>query len=120
MPPLRSISRAELEVLAQIGYSEGTIDEDEWQVVTNVIRLGEVTVGEVMTPRTDVKGIELTDDLTEIRQTIVDLGYSRIPVYEENLDHIIGILHVNLAVHQRPIERLGQFAEELVARAGPR
>ena len=45
-----TVSRTELEVLAEIGRREGTLDEDEWQVVSNVIRLDEVTVAEVMTP----------------------------------------------------------------------
>ena len=49
-----TISRAELEALAEMGHREGTIDSDEWQVVSNIINLDEVTVGEVMTPRIDM------------------------------------------------------------------
>ena len=51
-----TVSRAELEVLAEIGWREGTLDEDEFSVVTKVIRLDEVSIGEVMTPRTDMAG----------------------------------------------------------------
>ncbi len=83
-----TVSRAELEVLAQIGYSEGTIDEDEWQVVTNVIRLGEVTVGEVMTPRTDMVAIPLESSVVEAIEIMLDEGHLRLPVYSGSIDKI--------------------------------
>jgi putative hemolysin len=51
-------------------------------------------VGEVMTPRIDIEGIEFTDDLAVIRSFISEEGHSRIPVFEEDLDHIVGILYV--------------------------
>jgi CBS domain containing-hemolysin-like protein len=87
-----TVSRAELEVLAQIGYSEGTIDEDEWQVVTNVIRLGEVTVGEVMTPRTDMVAIPQDSTVEEAIEIMLDEGHLRLPVYAESIDKITGLL----------------------------
>ena len=87
-----TVSRAELEVLAQIGYSEGTIDEDEWQVVTNVIRLGEVTVGEVMTPRTDMIAIPRESTVEEAIEIMLDEGHLRLPVYSESIDKIEGLL----------------------------
>ena len=87
-----TVSRAEIEVLAQIGYSEGTIDEDEWQVVTNVIRLGEVTVGEVMTPRTDMIAIALESSVAQAIEIMLDEGHLRLPVYSESIDKIEGLL----------------------------
>ena len=87
-----TVSRAELEVLAQIGYSEGTIDEDEWQVVTNVIRLGEVTVGEVMTPRTDMVAIPRESTVEEAIEIMLDEGHLRLPVYSDSIDKIEGLL----------------------------
>ena len=87
-----TVSRAELEVLAHIGYSEGTIDEDEWQVVTNVIRLGEVTVGEVMTPRTDMVAIPRESTVEEAIENMLDEGHLRLPVYSESIDKIEGLL----------------------------
>ncbi len=85
-------SRAELEVLAQIGYSEGTIDEDEWKVVTNVIRLDEVTVGEVMTPRTDMIAVPGRASVREAMAVMLDEGHLRVPVYQDSLDKIEGLL----------------------------
>ena len=87
-----TISRAELAVLAEIGRREGTLDEDEWQVVSNVIRLDEVTVGEVMTPRTDIVAVPLESGVQEAIDVMLSRGHLRLPVYEENLDRIAGIL----------------------------
>jgi CBS domain containing-hemolysin-like protein len=87
-----TVSRAELEVLAQIGYSEGTIDEDEWQVVTNIIRLGEVTVGEVMTPRTDMVAIPQDSTVEDAIEIMLEEGHLRLPVYAESIDRIAGLV----------------------------
>jgi len=87
-----TVSRAEIEVLAEIGRREGTLDEDEWQVVSNVIRLDEITIGEVMTPRTDVTAISVDSSVEEAKDMMLDEGHLRLPVYEGNLDSIVGIL----------------------------
>jgi putative hemolysin len=87
-----TISRAELEVLAEIGRREGTLDEDEWQVVSNVIRLDEVDIGEVMTPRTDMIAVPLEASVEEAKSIMLDRGHLRLPVYEGDLDHIVGVL----------------------------
>jgi len=87
-----TVSRTELEVLAHIGYREGTIDEDEWKVVTNVIRLDEVTVGEVMTPRTDMIAIPREATVDGAIGIMLDEGHLRLPVYEESIDKITGLL----------------------------
>jgi putative hemolysin len=87
-----TISRAELEVLAEIGRREGALDEDEWKVMSNVIRLDEVSIGEVMTPRTDMVAIALDATVDEAKALMLDDGHLRLPVYEETLDHIAGVL----------------------------
>lgn len=87
-----SVSRAEIEVLAEIGRREGTLDEDEWQVVSNVIRLDQVTVAEVMTPRTDMVAIPVEASLQEAMDVMLDRGHLRIPVFEGSTDRIVGIL----------------------------
>ena len=63
-------------------------------MIENIVEFRSTDVGEVMTPRTDIEGIELTDDLEAIREFIVRVGHSRIPIYAENLDHIRGVLYV--------------------------
>ena len=87
-----TVSRAELEVLAEIGRREGTLDEAEWKVVSNVMRLEDVAVAEVMTPRTDMVAIPATATLSEAKKLMLDEGHLRLPVFQENLDTIVGII----------------------------
>jgi CBS domain containing-hemolysin-like protein len=113
-----TVSRAELEVLAEIGRREGTLDEDEWKVVSNVIRLDEITVAEVMTPRTDMVAVPAEATVREAMDLMLDEGHLRMPVYQDSLDRIVGILlardlwraHRDGATHIRGIMRPAQFA----------
>jgi CBS domain containing-hemolysin-like protein len=86
------ISRAELEVLAEIGRREGAIDEDEWKVLSNVMRLDEVSVGEVMTPRTDMVAIPVGSTVLEAQETMLETGHLRLPVYQDSLDKVVGVV----------------------------
>ncbi len=87
-----TVSRAELEVLAEIGRREGTLDEEEWRVVTNVMNLDKVTAGEVMTPRTDIVAVPINATVDEAKGLMLDEGHLRLPVFEGSLDRILGIL----------------------------
>jgi putative hemolysin len=88
----KKISRAEIEVLAEIGRREGALDEDEWQVVSNVIRLDEVSIGEVMTPRTDMVAIPVGSSVHEAQELMLETGHLRLPVYQDNLDKVVGVV----------------------------
>jgi len=90
--PQSTVSRAELEVLAEIGRREGTLDEDEWRVVTNVMNLDKVTVGEVMTPRTDMVAIPVDATVEEAKALMLDEGHLRVPAFDGSLDRISGVL----------------------------
>ncbi len=85
----------EEEILSAVseGEHEGTVQEAERAMIENVVEFWSTTVEEVMTPRTEIEGFELTDDLAFIRGFIETAGHSRIPVYEGDLDHIIGVLY---------------------------
>ncbi len=87
-----TVSRAELEVLAEIGRREGAIDLAEWTVMRNIMNLDTVMVGQVMTPRTRMVAIPLESTLEEAQQTMMEKGHLRLPVYEGGLDKIVGIL----------------------------
>jgi len=73
---------------------EGNLDPTAAAMIENVVEFRSAEVSEVMTPRTDIEGIEYTDDISTIRLFIEHAGHSRIPVYRENLDQIDGILYV--------------------------
>jgi len=87
-----TVSRAELEVLAEIGRREGTIDKQEWQVMTNIMGLDKITVGEVMTPRIDIVAVPISASVSEAMDIMLDEGKLRIPVYGESIDKIEAIL----------------------------
>jgi putative hemolysin len=87
-----TVSRAEIEVLAEIGRKEGTLDEDEFSVMSNIIRLDEVSVAEVMTPRTDMIGIPSSATIEETQETMLETGHLRLPVFEGDLDTILGVV----------------------------
>ena len=87
-----TVSRGELEVLAEIGRREGTLAEEETRVVTKVMNLDKVTVAEVMTPRTDVVAIAADARVEQAKDLMLDEGHLRLPVYEGDLDTVVGIL----------------------------
>jgi CBS domain containing-hemolysin-like protein len=105
-----TVSRAELEVLAEIGRREGAIDEDEWQVVTNVMNLDEVKVGEVMTPRTSIVAVPIDATLENAQAVMLEEGHMRLPVYEGSIDHIVGILLAR-DLWRAARERVGELRE---------
>ena len=73
---------------------EGELDPVAATLLQRAVVFGQTTVASVMTPRTDVEAMELLDDLAAIRSAIAEIRHSRIPVYEESLDQIVGILYV--------------------------
>ena len=75
------------------GEREGNLDSVEVRMIEAVVEFKSQTVEEIMTPRTEIEGLGLTSDLNEITTFIAESGHSRIPVYEEDLDHIVGILY---------------------------
>ncbi len=87
-----TVSRSELEVLAEIGRREGTLREEETRIVTNLMNLNKVVVAEVMTPRTDVVAVSADSTIEEAKDLMLDQGHLRLPVYDESLDKILGII----------------------------
>jgi CBS domain containing-hemolysin-like protein len=81
-----------LNVVEQ-GRIEGVVDEEELEMIENVLELDETAAEEIMTPRTDLIAINVNDDLNTILETIRDKGHSRIPVYEETIDKIVGLIY---------------------------
>jgi putative hemolysin len=72
---------------------EGAVDEEEQEMIENVLELRESTAGEIMTPRTDLVAVDVEADLPAVLETIRQVGHSRIPVYEENIDNIVGLIY---------------------------
>lgn len=72
---------------------EGVVDEEEQEMIENVLELSDTTADEIMTPRTDLISIEVNSDRKTVLKTITEAGHSRVPVYEEKIDNIIGLIY---------------------------
>ena len=86
-------SSEELQYLLDQGKESGVIENNEHELIKNVFDFNERVVKNIMVPRTKISGIELTTPYEEILNTVISEGYSRIPVYDETIDKIIGIVH---------------------------
>jgi len=94
------VSSIELEYIVEESTEEGLLDPAEQLYLENVLDFGERSVGQVMTPRTRMITVPLTDNAADVLQMVLDFGYSRYPVYHESRDNILGFLHVkDLARH---------------------
>ena len=71
----------------------GAVDAEEQQMIENVLRLSERYASEIMTPRTDITAVEVNSDLQSVLKTITTAGHSRFPVYEGNIDNVVGLLY---------------------------
>ena len=92
--PQLMITEEDIISFVNVGNAEGIIEEDEKEMIHSIVTLGETSAKEVMTPRTSMLAFEGAKTINEVWDEIVDNGFSRIPIYEETIDNIIGILYV--------------------------
>lgn len=83
----------ELLSVVEQGRMEGVVDREEVEMIENVLELSDTTVEEIMTPRTDMIALNVNEDLPTVLDAISKAGHSRIPVYEDNIDNIIGLIY---------------------------
>ncbi len=88
-----SVTEDELKYIIESIEEEGVLEEAESEMVQSALEFDEKTVAEILTPRVDVVAIDIDDTPEEIRRIIVEERFSRIPVYRDSIDNIIGILH---------------------------
>jgi len=87
------LSTEELKLLVETGSERGDIEEEEKEMIHGVIELGDKQVHEVMVPRIGIRAVNVDDPFDEVLDTIVAAGHSRLPIFTESLDNIIGILY---------------------------
>ena len=87
------LSGEELRTLVEVGGESGTLEEDEKQLISSIFEFGETTVREVMVPRIDMICLEDTASLDDAVALIREMGHSRIPMYHERVDNIVGIIY---------------------------
>ena len=85
-------SEADVEALTAV--SEDILEEEEREMIHGIFGLESTVAREIMTPRTDMIYLDVSTDLNDVLATVVEKGHSRIPVYEGNIDNVVGILHV--------------------------
>lgn len=82
-----------IELIEDVEES-GALEESQKDMLNNIFEFDDITAGEIMTPRTDVVAVEVTSPLSEAVELAIEHGYSRLPVFEEDIDHILGILYI--------------------------
>ncbi len=96
-----TVSEEDIVLMLDAGADEGTLDQDNIEYIKNVFKLDRQTAADVMTPRKAVTFLQADATSEEILRCIEEEGYSRIPVYDEDVDHIIGIMHTRDFLLQR-------------------
>ena len=89
-----TITEEELENLLDTAEDEGVIDESETELLQSALEFTDLDAADILTPRIDVIGFELHDSMDHILNTIAETQFSRYPVYERTIDHVVGILYV--------------------------
>ena len=88
------VTEEEIKEWIEVGKEEGTIEQEEREMLYSVLEFGDTNAREIMTPRVDVALIEDTRTLNEAMQVFNETGFSRLPVYHDSVDNIIGILNI--------------------------
>ena len=87
------ITEEELITMVDQAETEGGLDQDESELIRSAIEFSDLEVDEILTPRVDIVAVEDTDTMDEIAKAFAESGYSRLPVYHEDIDNIVGVIH---------------------------
>jgi putative hemolysin len=87
------VTEDEIKYILSASEKEGVIEEEERQMITSVLEFWDTVVREVMTPRPDIVAVEANEPMDNLVKMIIESGHSRIPVYDSNLDNIIGVVY---------------------------
>jgi CBS domain containing-hemolysin-like protein len=109
------VTEEELKMLVHVGAQEGVVEREEREMIQGILEMTDKAVHEVMVPRVDVVGAPATGSVSDITKLILDSGHSRIPIYEENIDNIVGVVYAKdllrdgvRADRSRPVRELAR------------
>ena len=88
-----SVTEDELKTIIDTVEEEGVLDSQETEIIQSAIEFDDITVQEILVPRVDMVAVDVNDPVDEIVNTVLDNSFTRIPVYEGDIDHISGMLH---------------------------
>ena len=114
------VTEEEIKLMVDAGSEGGAIEDEEKEMIYSIFQFGDTLAREVMVPRIDVVALEINTSVAEALNKIVEAGHSRIPVYEESIDHIRGLLYAKdlLADMQQRKIHLAVVVDEYGGTAG--
>lgn len=89
-----NISKEEIRSMVEVGQANGVFNETEKEMINSIFEFDDILASEIMIPRTDVYSIDIDASITEYLDELLSTKHSRIPVYEEDIDNIIGVLYI--------------------------
>jgi len=119
---MASMTEEDLKNWVEAGQSEGSLDQGEREMIYSIFQFGDTLAKEIMVPRIDVLALDIKSTLGEARETFVRAGHSRVPVYEDTVDNVVGLLYAkdllsvkkdaDLIADHRELLRLAYFVPE--------
>ena len=88
-----SVTEEELKYIIEEIEDEGVLEEQESDLVRSALDFDEITINSIFVPRVSVAAVDVEDDIEDIKELFLKTKYSRLPVYEKDIDHIIGVIH---------------------------
>lgn len=111
-------SEEELKMLVSESHEQGVLEPEEEEMLHSVFDFSETTAGEIMTPRTDLIGVPGAASVKEFVDVAMKHGFSRLPVYEDNLDNIFGLVHIRdclrALIEQKEHTHVGELARKVL------
>ncbi|MDD5088825.1 MAG: hemolysin family protein, partial [bacterium] len=101
------VSEEEIKTLVEVGEERGVLEKSERELIHSIFEFGDTTVREIMIPRTDMICMDVNTPLEKLLELVRESQHSRIPVFEESVDNIIGVLHTKDLLLHYPFE--GEF-----------
>ena len=89
-----TVTEEEILMMVDAGEEKGVIEESQKEMINNIFEFDDIVAADVMSHRTDIVAVEISDNFSDVLEKTLEAGYSRIPVYEEDLDDIKGIIYV--------------------------
>jgi CBS domain containing-hemolysin-like protein len=104
---LGSVNEDDLRTWVEVGQPEGGLEADERRMIYSIFQFGDTLCREIMVPRIDVLALEVKTPIAEAINALVESGHSRVPVYDDSIDNVVGILYAKdlLQLHTNPAEK---------------
>ncbi|HAY73020.1 MAG TPA: HlyC/CorC family transporter [Ruminococcaceae bacterium] len=89
-----TLTEEEIRMMVDVGGEKGVIEDTQKEMINNIFEFDDLDAGDIMTHRTDMTAVDVNDPIMDVVKTAIDSGYSRIPVFDDDPDNIIGIIYV--------------------------